>query len=146
MEMTFCCLIDLYFFIFLIFSYFICITFIIECLQAVDSSVWNDGHIERTVALCCTLLAYNALMPGMSSIVKKEIVTKKETIIKDAGVPKSKNKEKEAEKEAEKAEKEVVDDDDDYKDETRRYENVKFKIKLNSRIIYLIEKRKRFIS
>ena len=67
-------------------------------------------------------------MPGMSSIVKKENVTKKEIFIKENGIAKSKNKEKEAEKEgekeAEKAEKEVVADDDDYKDENRRY--VKF--------------------
>ena len=63
--------------------------------QAIDSSVVTDSHIERTVALCCTLLAHNALMPGMSSIVKKENVIKKEITIKNIRVEKSKKMENE---------------------------------------------------
>ena len=76
----------------------------------------TDSHIERTVALCCTLLAHNALMPGMSSIVKKESVIKKEITIKNIGVEKSKKKEKE---------KDEIADDDENKNENRRCHKIK---------------------
>ena len=63
-------------------------------MQAFDYAVLNDNHIERTVSLCTYVLAHNALMPGMSSIVKREnLVTKNNE--KDKEIVKEKAKEKE---------------------------------------------------
>ena len=55
-------------------------------------------------------------MPGMSSIVKKENVIKKEITIKNIGVEKSKKKEKE---------KEEIADNNENKNENRRCHKIK---------------------
>ena len=96
-----------------------------------DSLLSIDPHVEVAVSLCYSFLAYNALMPEMTNLVKKEKGEKKKDIEneREIGNKKGKGGDKENEKEKDRDEgKEVVKkrkSDNDNEEEEENYEEKK---------------------